>query len=265
MAKGGKLRGFIGVLFLAITVANVQFGALSSTFEPVKLNLKKYGSAECTTETIEYDMKNEIASDCYSQVGQWEGSDLLFLLEGLALFTSAFIKLPKKGVWANRIRRISIILGSIFITTAILDAFEVTPYVDTEVMATFLPFAINPALLQLGMFVLGALMLRGKKYVDDDNSDAKKLEEAARLEKERIAMDQAYATGGTLKGLKSKKPSKSMKKYTTVGDMWGSMGLAAFEDEFEQGLRDSGDFSVERSCHICSGQGCARCGGKGHL
>ena len=26
----------------------------------------------------------------------------------------------------------------------------------------------------------------------------KKLEEAARLEKERIAMDQAYATGGTL-------------------------------------------------------------------
>ena len=98
MAKGGKFRGFIGVLFLAITVANVQFGALSSTFEPVKLNLKKYGSAECTTETIEYDMKNEIASDCYSQVGQWEGSDLLFLLEGLALFTSAFIKLPKKFV-----------------------------------------------------------------------------------------------------------------------------------------------------------------------
>ena len=28
-----------------------------------------------------------------------------------------------------------------------------------------------------------------------------------------------------------------MKKYTTVGDMWGSMGLAAFEDEFE---KDSG-------------------------
>ena len=265
MAKGGKLRGIIGVLFLAITVANVEFGALSSTEVPVKLNLKKYSSEECSTASIEYDMKNEIASDCYSEIKKWEGRDLLFLFDGIAILASAFIKLPKKGIWATRIRRISIILGSIFILTAIVDSLEVTPYVDMEAMAPLLPFPINPALLQIGMFVLGALMIRGKKYVDDDNSDAKKLEDAARFEKERIEMDQAYATGGTLKGLKSKKPSKSMKKYTTVGDMWGSMGLAAFEDDFEKGLRDSGDFSVERACHICSGQGCARCGGKGHL
>ena len=264
MARKGKLASLIGLVLIGVVIANVYVGAFSPIDRPIKMNLSKYGTGACPAESIEASYYQGMTSDCFDEVGSLAGPDILLLLEGLALFGAGFIRMPKKGKWATRIRRVSLMFGPVFIAFAIVDAFDLSPHVNTEQIAVFLPFHVEPVLLQIGSFVIGIFLVRGRKFVDEgDGGDKKKVDDAMRLEKERIEMDRAFSTGGTLKGLGKK--SKGMDKFTTVGELWGAMGLAAFECEFEEGLREDGDFKVERPCHICSGQGCKRCDNKGYI
>ena len=264
MARKGKLASLIGLVLIGVVIANVYVGAFSPIDRPIKMNLSKYGSVSCSAESIQASEDMGMTSECFDELGTFAGPDMLMLFEGLALFGAGFIKLPKKGKWATRIRRVSLMFGPVFIAFAIVDAFDLSPHVNTEQIAVLLPFHVEPVLLQLGAFVIGIFLIRGRKYVNDgDGGDKKKVDDAMRLEKERIEMDRAFSTGGTLKGMG--KRSKAMDKFTTVGDLWGEMGLAAFECDFEAGLREDGDFKVERPCHICSGQGCKRCDNKGYI
>ena len=263
MARKGKLASLIGLVLIGVVIANV-YGAFSPIDDSLKMNLSKYGSVSCSTEAIQESYERGWASDCYDEPLTLAGPDILMLLEGIALLGAGIIKMPKEGKWATRIRRVSLMFGPLFIAFAIVDAFDLSPHVNTEQIAVLLPFPAEPVLLQIGAFVVGIFLIRGRKYVNEsDGGEKKKVDDAMRLEKERIEMDRAFSTGGTLKGLGKK--SKGMDKFTTVGDLWGEMGLAAFECEFEAGLREDGDFKVERPCHICSGQGCKRCGNKGYI
>ena len=264
MARKGKLASLIGLVLIGVVVANVFFGAFSPVDPPVKMNLSKLGSVSCSDESIQASVDMGMTSECFDYLGTFGGPDIMMLLEGIALFGAGFIKLPRKGKLATRIRRVSLMLGPLFIAFAIVDAFDLSPHVDTEQIAVLLPFHIEPVLIQLGAFMLGIFLIRGRKFVnEDDGGDKKKVDDAMRFEKERVEMDRAYSSGGSLKGMDKK--SKAMDKFTTVGELWGEMGLAAFECEFEAGLREDGDFKVEKSCHICSGQGCKRCDNKGYI
>ena len=254
MARKGKLASLIGLVLIGVVIANVYLGAFSPVDPPVKMNLSKLGSVSCSDESIQASVERGMTSDCFDYLGTF----------GVALFGAGFIKMPRTGKWATRIRRISLMFGPVFIAFAIVDAFELSPHVEAEKIAVLLPYHLEPVVIQLGAFILGVFLVRGRKFVnEDDGGDKKKVDDAMRLEKERVEMDRAFSSGGSLKGMEKK--SKAMDKFTTVGDLWGEMGLSTFECEFEAGLREDGDFKVERSCHICSGQGCKRCGNKGYI
>ncbi|MGY8670104.1 MAG: hypothetical protein ACKVJ7_03530 [Candidatus Poseidoniales archaeon] len=264
MARKGKLASLIGLVLIGVVIANVYLGAFSPVDPPVKMNLSKLGSVSCSDESIQASVDMGMTSDCFDYLGTFGGPDIMMLIEGVALFGAGFIKMPRTGKWATRIRRISLMFGPVFIAFAIVDAFELSPHVEAEKIAVLLPYHLEPVVIQLGAFILGVFLVRGRKFVnEDDGGDKKKVDDAMRLEKERVEMDRAFSSGGSLKGMEKK--SKAMDKFTTVGDLWGEMGLSAFECEFEAGLREDGDFKVERSCHICSGQGCKRCGNKGYI
>ena len=264
MARKGKLASLIGLVLIGVVIANVYLGAFSPVGPPVKMNLSKLGSVSCSDESIRASVDMGMTSDCFDYLGTFGGPDIMMLIEGVALFGAGFIKMPRTGKWATRIRRISLMFGPVFIAFAIVDAFELSPHVEAEKIAVLLPYHLEPVVIQLGAFILGVFLVRGRKFVnEDDGGDKKKVDDAMRLEKERVEMDRAFSSGGSLKGMEKK--SKAMDKFTTVGDLWGEMGLSAFECEFEAGLREDGDFKVERSCHICSGQGCKRCGNKGYI
>jgi len=264
MARKGKLTSLIGLVLIGVVIANVFLGAFSPVDPPVKMNLSKMGSVSCSDEAIQASVDMGMTSECFDYLGTFGGADIMMLLEGIALLGAGFIKLPRKGKWATRIRRVSLMFGPLFIAFAIVDAFDLSPHVDTEQLAVLLPFHVEPVLIQLAAFIIGIFLIRGRKFVDeDDGGDKKKVDEAMRLEKERIEMDRAYSSGGSLKGME--KRSKAMDKFTTVGELWGEMGLAVFECEFEASLREEGDFKVEKPCHICSGQGCKRCDNKGYV
>jgi hypothetical protein len=264
MARKGKLASLIGLVLIGVVIANVYLGAFSPVDPPVKMNLSKLGSVSCSDESIQASVERGMTSDCFDYLGTFGGPDIMMLIEGVALFGAGFIKMPRTGKWATRIRRISLMFGPVFIAFAIVDAFELSPHVEAEKIAVLLPYHLEPVVIQLGAFILGVFLVRGRKFVnEDDGGDKKKVDDAMRLEKERVEMDRAFSSGGSLKGMEKK--SKAMDKFTTVGDLWGEMGLSTFECEFEAGLREDGDFKVERSCHICSGQGCKRCGNKGYI
>ena len=264
MARKGKLASLIGLVLIGVVIANVYLGAFSPVDPPVKMNLSKLGSVSCSDESIQASVERGMTSDCFDYLGTFGGPDIMMLIEGVALFGAGFIKMPRTGKWATRIRRISLMFGPVFIAFAIVDAFELSPHVEAEKIAVLLPYHLEPVVIQLGAFILGVFLVRGRKFVnEDDGGDKKKVDDAMLLEKERVEMDRAFSSGGSLKGMEKK--SKAMDKFTTVGDLWGEMGLSTFECEFEAGLREDGDFKVERSCHICSGQGCKRCGNKGYI
>ena len=264
MARKGKLASLIGLVLIGVVIANVYLGAFSPVDPPVKMNLSKFPTVSCSDESIQASVERGMTSDCFDYLGTFGGPDIMMLIEGVALFGAGFIKMPRTGKWATRIRRISLMFGPVFIAFAIVDAFELSPHVEAEKIAVLLPYHLEPVVIQLGAFILGVFLVRGRKFVnEDDGGDKKKVDDAMRLEKERVEMDRAFSSGGSLKGMEKK--SKAMDKFTTVGDLWGEMGLSTFECEFEAGLREDGDFKVERSCHICSGQGCKRCGNKGYI
>ena len=59
---------------------------------------------------------------------------------------------------------------------------------------------------------------------------------------------------------------KGMGDFRTVGEMRKSMKLDQYDDSFERGLYDDGSVDdMGRTCHYCSGQGCAQCNMTGHL
>ena len=58
------------------------------------------------------------------------------------------------------------------------------------------------------------------------------------------------------------------KSNATVSDLYGQLGLTEYEDDFERNLYDdygAGGMVTGRTCHLCNGQGCARCNQTGML
>ena len=60
----------------------------------------------CAISDIELELSQGNDSFCLGPVGEWNGADFLLLGEGLFILLVGRIKLPQKGRWALRIRKI---------------------------------------------------------------------------------------------------------------------------------------------------------------
>jgi len=256
-----KMASIFGIVLIAVSIANVEFGALMSLDPPQKLILARLADPGCNTDDIQKDLDSGDMNDCATSPGVWDAPDLLLLLEGCVMFLTSFMRWPRKGRWAKRVRRGAIVSGLIFCGVALADSFDVLPGTSSGELAQLLPFPAPSIAVQIGIFALGIFLIRGPKYRMDYSSKGRTdVQKRDRLIQD---IDLAYKKGGDLGSLAKPSGSKSFTKYKTVGDLWGQQGLSVFEDEFESGMRDDFGASVGRTCHLCTGEGCSGCGNTG--
>ena len=261
-----KLTGIIGLLMICVAVANVELGVLMPLEPPHKLILANMAQPGCSSGDIQSDLDSGSINTCVATLGVWDAADMLLILEGTILFFASFIRWPRRGRWAKRIRRMALVGGILLCGLAIADATDSLPGPDVEDLAALLPFPAPAIAVQIGVFMLGLFLIRGPKYIYDDPDKGNATASQERNEKLHSEMDKEYKTGGSLKGLKSdRKMMKGMSRYTTVKDLWTHQELSHHEDAFESGLRDVASYSLGRTCHLCNGAGCARCSNTGSL
>lgn len=261
-----KFAAVVGLVMIAAAIANVEFGALMKLDPPQKLILSRLSDPGCNSEEIQKSLDEGQVNECVTSTGVWDAPDLLLLGEGCFLFFTAFMRWPKKGRWAMRIRRFAIVTGVILCGLAIADRFNQLPGTSSEEIAILLPFPAPGIAVQIAVFALGIFLIRGPKYAVDYEKTSQR-QSKNNLELIHAQMDVAFASGGTLQGLDGGKKGKKAKsyKYNTIGDLWAKQGLSEYEDTFEKGMRDEFGGSMRRTCHLCNGEGCAGCNRKGFL
>ena len=177
------------------------------------------------------------------------------------MFLTSFMRWPRKGKWAIRIRKTAIVSGFLLCAIALADRFDKLPGTSSEDLAVLLPFPAPGIAVQIGIFAIGIFLIRGPKYrVVKEKAPKKRKREYSTAE-----LDYAYMAGGNLGSLSKSLRSKRASKYKTVGELWGDQKLSEFEDEFEGGLRDNFSASIGRTCHLCNGAGCQACNYTGVL
>lgn len=256
-----KIVAILGLTLVAVAVANVEFGALIGTEPPQKVILARLADPGCTADEIQKDLDEGTLNECVTSPGVWDAADLLLVAEGAFLFLTTFMRWPRKGRWALRIRKISIVVGVLLCSIALADRFDSLPGTSSEDLAALLPFPAPAIAVQIGIFAAGIFLLRGPKYVIEDYGIDKK--DANRRNTIHQEMDQTYSKGGSLGRLGKNRPSTGLGRYDTVGDLHKKQGLSMYEDAFETGLKDDMKSKVGRACHLCNGQGCASCSNSG--
>ncbi len=254
-----KLAAVIGLAMIAISVANVEFGALMGLEPPQKLILANLADPGCNKEEIQTDIDAGNLNSCVTATGVWDAPDLLLLIEGCVIFLSTFMRWPRKGRWAVRIRKLAVTSGLILCGLALADRFDKLPGASSEDLATLLPFPAPAIAVQIGIFAAGIFLVRGPKYRIEKNNRTQE----EKRENSHKELDLAYKRGGNLGSLTKTKKLKGASKYRTIGDLWSDQSLTQYEDVFEGGLRDDFQLSAGRVCHLCNGEGCNGCSNTG--
>ena len=251
-----KLAALVGLVLIAVSVANVELGALMGLDPPQKLILARMADPGCNSDEIQKDLDSGDANACVTNPGVWDAPDLLLLGEGILLFLASFMRWPRKGRWAVRIRRIAVVAGVLLCGVALADRFDQLPGTSSEDLAALLPFPAPGIAVQIGLFAIGIFLIRGPKYKIQFDNEKKNKRERNYSHQE---LDFAYQRGGDLGSLSKSGKLKGAAKYKTVGDLWGHQGLSVYEDAFEGGMRDNFASGTGRTCHLCNGEGCAGC------
>lgn len=256
MGRMKKLAAIIGLALIGVSVANVELGALMNLDPPQKLILARLADPGCNADEIQKDLDAGQANACVTTPGVWDAPDLLLLGEGCLMFFASFLRWPRKGRWAIRIRKMAIVAGVIFCGVALADRFDQLPGTSSEDLAALLPFPAPGIAVQIGLFAIGIFLIRGPKYKINFEKEKKVKKDRNYSHQE---LDLAYKSGGDLGSLARTGKSKGAAKYKTVGDLWGHQGLSVYEDAFEGGMRDNFGTGVGRTCHLCNGEGCPGC------
>lgn len=257
-----KLVAIIGLALIGLSVANVEFGALMGLDPPQKLILARLADPGCNSDEIQKDLDAGEVNSCVTAPGVWDAPDLLLLAEGCIMFFASFMRWPRKGRWALRIRKIAVVAGLILCGIALIDRFDKLPGASTEDLAALLPFPAPAIAVQIAIFAIGIFLIRGPKYKIQVNQEKLKEKKSEHSTQE---LDLAYKRGGNLGSLTKSGRIKGIEKYRTVGDLWSHQSLSTYEDAFEGGMRDSFNISVGRTCHLCNGEGCRGCSNTGML
>tara|TARA_B100000900_G_scaffold95258_1_gene78390 strand:- start:3658 stop:4434 length:777 start_codon:yes stop_codon:yes gene_type:complete len=241
----------IGILMVSFVFINVQFGLIAPEIidgsGPAKLDVMKMVEPHCAISEIELELSQGGDSFCLGPVGDWNGADFLLLGEGLFILLVGRFRLPQKGRWAVRIRKIMFVTGCSFFGLAILDRIGLLPTaVGSEGIATLIPFDVSPLIVQIGLAVIGAYLMRGPKYWE-----AEAIEQTnKRLEGRREVADKFRTTFGT-----SARPLSELEgKQQRV-----SRSPLMHRDSKLSMSRSKSNLKVNATCPFCKGGGCKKC------
>jgi len=247
----------LGLLMVGFVIVNVQFGLAAPQYydgaEPSKLDVMKLFEPHCSKAEVEKELGQGNDSFCLGPVGEWNGADFLLLGEGIFILMIGRLKLPQKGRWAQRIRKVLFASGCAFFGLAIMDRLGLLPTaVGSEGIASLLPVDVSPLFVQIGMAILGAFMMRGPKYWE-----AEAIEQTnKRLESRREVADKFRSTFGT-----NARPLNELQgKQKRV-----SRSPLMHRDSRLSMTRRSSGLKVEATCPYCKGGGCRKCNSTGTI
>ena len=248
---GRYIGPIIGIVMVSLVFLNVQFGLIAPEIidgsGPAKIDAMKMLEPHCAISEIELELSQGGDSFCLGPVGEWSGADFLLLGEGLFILIVGRIRLPQKGRWAVRIRKIMFVSGCSFFGLAILDRIGVLPTaVGSEGIATLIPLDVSPLFVQIGLAVIGAFLMRGPKYWE-----AEAIEQTnKRLEGRREVADKFRSTFGTA--------------AMPLSDLEGKQKRVArsplmHRDSRLTMSRSKSNVKVKATCPYCKGGGCKKC------
>tara|TARA_B100000767_G_scaffold51409_1_gene46812 strand:- start:3128 stop:3904 length:777 start_codon:yes stop_codon:yes gene_type:complete len=247
-----NLATIIGLSMALFVFVNVQFGLIAPEIidgaEPSKLDVMKMLEPHCALSEIEKELADGNDSFCLGPVGEWNGADFLLLGEGIFILMVGKLKLPQKGIWAQRIRKIMFATGCAFFGLAIIDRLKLLPTaVGSEGIATLIPFDISPMFVQIGLAVLGAFLMRGPKYWE-----AEAIEQTHdRLENRREVADKFRSTfGTTARPLEELQGKQKRVARSPLMNRDSRLSMS----------RSKSNIKVKATCPYCKGGGCKKCG-----
>ncbi len=273
----------LGVFVIGISVYNVHAGLGQFGGEPAKLMWNNIATDTCAKALDgSFEDESEI-EDCVGATGLYELQDLIALCIGLLPLLVGMMGSKKKRrgkggggaasrKLAKRMRSAKLKM-SFGLTFFVLIALDVMGYLSPDgesldfIELTGLPIPSEIVYTVLGLlglrFILNGLSMRKhtlglqEKHEEGGGMVADGYSMAVQ---ERMFRDNRI--GDPFAG---KHKVKGVGDFRTIGEMRKAMKLDQWEDSFERGLYDDGSFEGGRTCHYCSGQGCAQCGGTGEL
>ena len=250
-----KIATLFGIAIVLFVLCNVQFGIVAPMAidgaPNSKIDVLKMTEPHCSFDSISENINGGGQSYCLGQTGDWDGADFIMLLEGLVLIFAGRFKLPKGAGWMKRYRKLAMVTGGVLFLLAILDRLQLLPTpANSTGLAELMPVTVNPWMVQIGIAIIGALLLRGPKYWD---SEAQQLTQTS-IERRRDVANKFRTTF-------TQPPS------AIEGD---NIALARtsklLQNDFNLTMRKSRHgVKVLATCPYCSGAGCNKCNQKGTL
>ena len=250
-----KIATLFGITIIAFVIFNVQFGIIApiaidgapnSTLDVLKLT-----EPQCSFDEISSSLESSGQSYCLGSTGDWGGADFIMLLEGLVMVLAGRFKLPKGDGWVARARKLAMITGGVLFSLAILDRLQLLPTTANSTgLAELMPIDVSPWMIQIGIAILGAILLRGPKYWDSEAQQSTLSSKERRrvvAEKFRSTFNhQPNAVGAD--SIAVARTSNLLRTDNALSMRKSSYGVKVFA-----------------TCPYCSGVGCSKCASKGSV
>ena len=250
-----KIATLLGVAIIVFVISNVQLGIVA----PVaidgapnsKIDVLKMTEPHCSFDKISESLNSGGQSYCLGSTGDWDGADLIMALEGLVLIFAGRFKLPQNIGWLKRSRKLAVVAGGVLFLLAILDRLQLLPTpANSTGLAGLMPINVSPWMVQIGIAIIGAMLLRGPKYLD---SEAQQLTQTS-IERRRVVANKFRTTFNQqpnsveVSNRAISRTSKLLRNDHNLSMRKASYGVKVFA-----------------TCPYCAGAGCKKCGGRGSL
>ncbi len=277
------LFALLGACVIIISIYNVQVGVVKDIYSDstprYKLDIPAFiTSSECSDQTLTAGFAKGMPADCARSVGVWETPDFLGIGIGIGLLVLSRklkrgVKVSvKKGTAEKKLRRkrrnakIKFGFGLGLLTFGFADLNGLTTKNGSLDWSAIIGVPTPAISIDLSLIIYGSFfMYKSVKFLSR-TSDAANMFLEARHKNQ--GGDDSYFEGA--KGRRKFKGGLESlgKSNATVSDLYNSLGLTEYEDDFERNLYDGYDsdgMSGGKTCHLCMGQGCLRCKGTGML
>jgi len=250
-----KIATTIGIAILVFVFANVQLGIVAPAAidgaPNSKIDVLKMTEPHCSFDEISDSLEGGGQSYCLGSAGDWDGADFIMFLEGLVLIFAGRFKLPKGVGWIERSRKLAMVTGGVLFFLAVLDRLQLLPTpANSTGLAELMPIDVSPWMIQIGIAVIGALLLRGPKYWE---SEAQQLTQTS-IERRRVVADQFRSTF-------------NQRPTAVEGDPVALSRTSKLLRNDHNLLMRKSSYGVKvfATCPYCAGAGCKKCEKKGIL
>jgi len=272
----------LGASILAISVYNVQVGMVKDLYsensQRYKLDIPAFAFDEsCSDKTVSDGFAKGDPADCARSVGVWETPDFIGIGIGIGLlfisrkFKSGVKPKIRRGSSERRLKgkrrnaRIKFGFGLGLFSFGFADLNGLTTPNGPLDWSAIIGYPVPSISMDFSLIIYGSFfMYKSMRFLSRTSEAAEMFTEARRKNK---GSDTSFFESGKRSKFKGGLESLG-KSGATVSDLYSQLGLSEYEDDFEKNLYDNystGGMVTGRTCHLCNGQGCARCNQTGML